>query len=197
MIQKRFYEDYPPHPKEKEYNYKCSSTMKPTQMSVRCFNRPDLPLNYSTYAHAARSSLRRNSCLFREPQSLELKPPRRQMLFAEKKMCLSSIPLSRARALSNPSHTSATLPPSFHSLYTCTPLKLRLVTPDNTTCCQCANGSINQIPPHATVSGDCRVTPFYGVDKVQRAAWDEAAEICIIGGRGSGATGVKSLGWVF
>ena len=35
MIQKRFYEDYPPHPKEKEYNYKCSSTMKPTQMSVR------------------------------------------------------------------------------------------------------------------------------------------------------------------
>lgn len=35
LIQKRFYEDYPPHPKEKEYNYKCSSTMKPTQMSVR------------------------------------------------------------------------------------------------------------------------------------------------------------------
>lgn len=35
LIQKRFYEDYPPHPKEKEYNYKCSSTMKPTQMQVR------------------------------------------------------------------------------------------------------------------------------------------------------------------
>lgn len=35
MIQRRFYEDYPPHPKEKEYNYKCSSTMKPTQVKVR------------------------------------------------------------------------------------------------------------------------------------------------------------------
>lgn len=35
LIQKRFYEDYPPHPKEEEYNYKCSSTMKPTQMQVR------------------------------------------------------------------------------------------------------------------------------------------------------------------
>lgn len=34
LVQKRFYEDYPPHPKEKEYNYKCSSTMKPTQMKV-------------------------------------------------------------------------------------------------------------------------------------------------------------------
>lgn len=34
MVQKRFYDDYPPHPKEKEYNYKCSSTMKPTQMQV-------------------------------------------------------------------------------------------------------------------------------------------------------------------
>lgn len=41
MIQKRFYEDYPPHPKEKEYNYKCSSTMKPTQMSVRPRNKCD------------------------------------------------------------------------------------------------------------------------------------------------------------
>lgn len=35
MVQKRFYEDYPPHPKEVEYNYKCSSTMKPTQVEVR------------------------------------------------------------------------------------------------------------------------------------------------------------------
>lgn len=35
MVQKRFYEDYPPHPKEVEYNYKCSSTMKPTQVQVR------------------------------------------------------------------------------------------------------------------------------------------------------------------
>jgi hypothetical protein len=28
---------------------------------------------------------------------------------------------------------------------------------------ECARGSVNQIPPHATVSGDCRVTPFYKV----------------------------------
>lgn len=34
MVQKRFYEDYPPHPEEKKYNYKCSSTMKPTQVQV-------------------------------------------------------------------------------------------------------------------------------------------------------------------
>ncbi|CAN0173698.1 unnamed protein product, partial [Ectocarpus fasciculatus] len=34
MVQKRFYEDYPPHPDEQKYNYKCSSTMKPTQMQV-------------------------------------------------------------------------------------------------------------------------------------------------------------------
>ena len=39
LVQKRFYEDYPPHPKEKEYNYKCSSTMKPTQMKVRSKKR--------------------------------------------------------------------------------------------------------------------------------------------------------------
>ncbi|CAM9629859.1 unnamed protein product [Ectocarpus sp. 13 AM-2016] len=74
MVQKRFYEDYPPHPDEKKYNYKCSSTMKPTQV-------------------------------------------------------------------------------------------------------QCASGSINQIPPHATVSGDCRVTPFYGVDKVQESIEKYVAEI--------------------
>eukprot|EP00904_Undaria_pinnatifida_P004372 jgi/Undpi1/13936/HiC_scaffold_9.g03587.m1 len=74
MVQKRFYEDYPPHPKEVEYNYKCSSTMKPTQV-------------------------------------------------------------------------------------------------------ECASGSINQIPPHATVSGDCRVTPFYGVDNVQKSIEGYVAEI--------------------
>lgn len=34
VVQKRFYEDYPSHPKEEEYNYKCSSTMKPTQIKV-------------------------------------------------------------------------------------------------------------------------------------------------------------------
>lgn len=39
MVQKRFYEDYPPHPKEKEYNYKCSSTMKPTQIQARGYSR--------------------------------------------------------------------------------------------------------------------------------------------------------------
>lgn len=36
-VQRRFYEDYPPHPKEAEYNYKCSSTMKPTQIQVGFF----------------------------------------------------------------------------------------------------------------------------------------------------------------
>jgi acetylornithine deacetylase len=28
-------------------------------------------------------------------------------------------------------------------------------------------GSINQIPGQATVAGDCRVTPFYDLDKVR------------------------------
>lgn len=42
MVQKRFYEDYPPHPKEVEYNYKCSSTMKPTQVTVRWQQFPTL-----------------------------------------------------------------------------------------------------------------------------------------------------------
>ncbi|CAN0024982.1 unnamed protein product [Ascophyllum nodosum] len=74
LVQKRFYEDYPPHPKEKEYNYKCSSTMKPTQM-------------------------------------------------------------------------------------------------------KCASGSVNQIPPHASVSGDCRVTPFYTVAAVRKSIEGYVAEI--------------------
>jgi hypothetical protein len=26
---------------------------------------------------------------------------------------------------------------------------------------ECARGSVNQIPPHATIMGDCRITPFY------------------------------------
>ncbi|CAM9261978.1 unnamed protein product [Choristocarpus tenellus] len=73
-VQKRFYRDFPPHPKEAKYNYKCSSTMKPTQM-------------------------------------------------------------------------------------------------------KCASGSINQIPPHATISGDCRVTPFYGVSMVQEKIEGYVAEI--------------------
>lgn len=42
---------------------------------------------------------------------------------------------------------------------------------------QCASGSINQIPPHATVSGDCRVTPFYSVKAVQQSIEAYVAEI--------------------
>lgn len=42
---------------------------------------------------------------------------------------------------------------------------------------QCAIGSINQIPPHATVSGDCRVTPFYGIDAVKKSVEGYVAEI--------------------
>jgi acetylornithine deacetylase len=34
ILQKRFYADFPRHPKEEEYNFACSSTMKPTQISV-------------------------------------------------------------------------------------------------------------------------------------------------------------------
>jgi acetylornithine deacetylase len=63
-VQKRFYEDFPAHPKEAEYKYVTSSTMKPTQM-------------------------------------------------------------------------------------------------------ECAKGSSNQIPPWASVSGDCRITPFYAVKDVK------------------------------
>lgn len=42
---------------------------------------------------------------------------------------------------------------------------------------QCASGSINQIPPHATVSGDCRVTPFYSVVSVRESIEAYVAEI--------------------
>jgi acetylornithine deacetylase len=34
MLQQRFYADYPPHPKEKDYNYATPSTFKPTQ--IKC-----------------------------------------------------------------------------------------------------------------------------------------------------------------
>lgn len=51
-VQKRFYEDYPPHPKEKEYNYKCSSTMKPTQMKAS-----DSLLEVSSGVHGTKQSL--------------------------------------------------------------------------------------------------------------------------------------------
>ena len=33
-IQKRFYQDYPPHPSEPEYKFLGPSTMKPTQIKV-------------------------------------------------------------------------------------------------------------------------------------------------------------------
>lgn len=42
---------------------------------------------------------------------------------------------------------------------------------------QCASGSINQIPPHASVSGDCRITPFYGVAAVAKSIEGYVAEI--------------------
>jgi acetylornithine deacetylase len=34
---------------------------------------------------------------------------------------------------------------------------------------ECAKGSLNQIPPHATFSGDLRITPFYDIKDVQAA----------------------------
>ena len=33
-IQKRFYQDYPPHPSENDYLFATPSTMKPTQIKV-------------------------------------------------------------------------------------------------------------------------------------------------------------------
>lgn len=42
---------------------------------------------------------------------------------------------------------------------------------------QCATGSVNQIPPHATISGDCRVTPFYSVAAVMKSIEGYVAEI--------------------
>ena len=36
-IQKRFYQDYPPHPSEKDYLFATPSTMKPTQIKVSIF----------------------------------------------------------------------------------------------------------------------------------------------------------------
>lgn len=33
-ILRRFYQDFPPHPEEKKYNYVVSSSMKPTQVCV-------------------------------------------------------------------------------------------------------------------------------------------------------------------
>ena len=32
---------------------------------------------------------------------------------------------------------------------------------------ECARGSLNQIPPHATFSGDIRLTPFYDIKDVK------------------------------
>ena len=36
-IQKRFYQDYPPHPSENDYLFATPSTMKPTQIKVSTF----------------------------------------------------------------------------------------------------------------------------------------------------------------
>lgn len=40
---------------------------------------------------------------------------------------------------------------------------------------ECARGSLNQVPPHATFSGDVRLTPFYDIKdlkaKVERSVW--------------------------
>ena len=38
LIQKRFYQDYPPHPSEPEYKFLAPSTMKPTQIKVSNYN---------------------------------------------------------------------------------------------------------------------------------------------------------------
>lgn len=73
-IQSKFYQDFPAHPMEKEYNYSTSSTMKPTQI-------------------------------------------------------------------------------------------------------ECAKGSLNQLPPHCTVSGDIRLTPFYDVKDVRQALEGYVSEI--------------------
>ena len=35
-IQKKFYQDYPPHPSEQDYLFATPSTMKPTQIKVSC-----------------------------------------------------------------------------------------------------------------------------------------------------------------
>ena len=32
---------------------------------------------------------------------------------------------------------------------------------------ECARGSLNQIPPHATFSGDVRLTPFYDIKELK------------------------------
>ena len=74
IIQERFYVDFPAHPKEKDYNYACPSTIKPTQMV-------------------------------------------------------------------------------------------------------CAKGSLNQIPPHCTISGDIRLTPFYDCKAVIKAVNGYVAEL--------------------
>lgn len=36
-VQKRFYKDFPPHSMEKEYNFMCSSTMKPANVGLMCY----------------------------------------------------------------------------------------------------------------------------------------------------------------
>jgi len=52
---------------------------------------------------------------------------------------------------------------------------------------RCAEGGLNQLPPHATISGDIRLTPFYSVADVKACVEAEVAAINaeIAGGGGS------------
>ena len=42
---------------------------------------------------------------------------------------------------------------------------------------KCASGSLNQIPPHVTISGDIRLTPFYDTKKVMAAVEGYVKEV--------------------
>ncbi|CAM9217788.1 unnamed protein product [Chrysoparadoxa australica] len=42
---------------------------------------------------------------------------------------------------------------------------------------ECARGSINQIPPWASMSGDCRITPFYAISVVKDALLAHVADM--------------------
>ena len=45
QVQKRFYTDFPQHPKEIEYNFLCSSTLKPTNVRSSIFEMKTNILN--------------------------------------------------------------------------------------------------------------------------------------------------------
>lgn len=40
VIETKFYQDFPAHPKEAEYKFSIPSTMKPTQWSCKFFSHP-------------------------------------------------------------------------------------------------------------------------------------------------------------